>query len=950
MKVQNLSVKRLFGRVAIGLVLSMSGITIVLFFVTKQTAVLLTGGALLLCALVGIFVLTQAFGKRLSQFTADLCQTLDHMIAGNEAPQRPEDSETQLARIGHRLARLYQIMQENRRRVDEERQELQTLVSDISHQVKTPVSNLKMATDTLLEKPMAEAERTDFIRGIRSQTDKLDFLFQALVKTSRLETGVIQLDKKPGRLFDTVAQAMSGIVYAAEKKEIAVSVDCPEDLTVSHDSKWTSEALFNLLDNAVKYTPAGGKIAVSVVLWEMLTSQSMPYSGDLPASENEIVVQESFLDSLGYSNELGQTIQIPFSDGTTHDFKLTGILDVKTGDIGRYTAIISKELVRQQYGDGGMIDYYIGLKGAQNMSEEEATNYANTLAQQLKISDDNVIVRSTYFNLKDKNHGSDMLFYFLIGFVTFIGSGIVIYSIFYISVASSIRNYGQLRTIGTTKRQIKKMVYREEKLLAAIAIPIGLVIGNVIGYFLIPAGWYWLTTLCVTVGVGLFAFIIVMIAIHTPVKRAAAVSPLEALRYSDYQGKMKESSVLHRKITPASLAKMNLSRQKAKSTLTILSLSLGGVLVVLISTMLVSYDGVAEARGRAFPVGEFNIQLNANQSWDTAGISLSGLQQKNFLNADFINAVESIDGVTGIKHWYYTDAEYRVNGNSGKWIQGFCRDEQQNLEKERIAGTTDYDELVAGNGIVLLQERADLYDIEAALGDTVEVDYKTESGQIRTKAYTVMGIVNEYSYSGFSKCFALPEQFMNEATGIDCTGTISVITDMKKYDTVEAALNQLIDGNSDLVMETIKESITYYSGLQQLSFGVLLIVAVIVVCFSLINLVNTTITNFLSRRQEIGMLQAIGLSKKQLIKMLCYEGLMYSVFATLVTLVLGTGLGFLSVQVVVKTMNPYFYYSFPWLIVLIYLAILLIVQFTLISYTTGNLKKQSLVEQIRTME
>ena len=148
-------------------------------------------------------------------------------------------------------------------------------------------------------------------------------------------------------------------------------------------------------------------------------------------------------------------------------------------------------------------------------------------------------------------------------------------------------------------------------------------------------------------------------------------------------------------------------------------------------------------------------------------------------------------------------------------------------------------------------------------------------------------------------------------------------------------------------METIKESITYYSGLQQLSFGVLLIVAVIVVCFSLINLVNTTITNFLSRRQEIGMLQAIGLSKKQLIKMLCYEGLMYSVFATLVTLVLGTGLGFLSVQVVVKTMNPYFYYSFPWLIVLIYLAILLIVQFTLISYTTGNLKKQSLVEQMR---
>ena len=104
-----------------------------------------------------------------------------------------------------------------------------------------------MATDTLLEKPMAEAERTDFIRGTRSQTDNLDFLFQALVKLSRLETGVIQLEKKPGRLFGTVAQAMSGIVYAAEKKEIAVSVDCPEDLTVFHDMDYSPDFVRFLL-------------------------------------------------------------------------------------------------------------------------------------------------------------------------------------------------------------------------------------------------------------------------------------------------------------------------------------------------------------------------------------------------------------------------------------------------------------------------------------------------------------------------------------------------------------------------------------------------------------------------------------------------------------------------------------------------------------------------------
>jgi len=294
----------------------------------------------------------------------------------------------------------------------------------------------------------------------------------------------------------------------------AISEQQGQELYNQEEIAWVGE-YFNAFSEQINYSTVNFTYANA----DMLKSQNMSYSGDLPTEEDEILVQESFLDSLGYSNELGQTIKIPFSDGTTRDFKLTGILNVKTGDIGRYTAIISKELVEQRYGNNIALDYYIGLKDAQNMSEEEATSYANTLAQQLKVSDDNVIVRSTYFNLKDENRGSDMLFYFLIGFITFIGSGIVIYSIFYISVASNIRNYGQLRTIGTTKRQIKRMVYREGKLLAAIGIPIGLIVGNIIGYFLIPDSWYWLTTLCVTAGVGLFTFVIVMISIRTPVKK-----------------------------------------------------------------------------------------------------------------------------------------------------------------------------------------------------------------------------------------------------------------------------------------------------------------------------------------------------------------------------------------------------------------------------------------------
>ena len=287
MNLNNLSAKKICRLVSAGMVFSMLVITGIFGGIMQDIRIFIVGGTLTLCAFFWIWLLVLIFGKRLSHFTSNLCRTLDNMIDGNEELQKSNDSETLFARINHRLIRLYEIMQKNRHKVDMERQELQMLISDISHQVKTPVSNLQMVTDTLLTKPVSEEERMDFLQGIRSQTDKLDFLFQALVKTS-------QLDKKPGRLFDTVAQAMSGIVYAAEKKEIAVSVDCPEDLTVSHDSKWTSEALFNLLDNAVKYTPAGGKIAVSVVLWEMYVEIKVTDTGKGISESNQAAIFRRF--------------------------------------------------------------------------------------------------------------------------------------------------------------------------------------------------------------------------------------------------------------------------------------------------------------------------------------------------------------------------------------------------------------------------------------------------------------------------------------------------------------------------------------------------------------------------------------------------------------------------------------------------------------------------------
>ena len=296
MKIYHLSIKKIYLMIGWGTVISMMAIASILYWATGSEVALWCGAVLSACAVGWFFLLAMVLSRSLSAFTVDICQTLDGMISGSVEYDAGlmNDSETLFARIIHRLSRLYDIMQENRQQAYKERKELQVLVSDISHQVKTPVSNLQAVVDTLLSKEVTQQERRDFLQGIREQADKLDFLFQALLKTSRLEIGVIQMEKKKGRIFDTIAEALSGIVYAAERKKIGVTVECPEDMELLHDSKWTAEALFNLLDNGVKYTAAGGKIALSVEQWEIYVKIDVSDTGKGIPESNQASIFRRF--------------------------------------------------------------------------------------------------------------------------------------------------------------------------------------------------------------------------------------------------------------------------------------------------------------------------------------------------------------------------------------------------------------------------------------------------------------------------------------------------------------------------------------------------------------------------------------------------------------------------------------------------------------------------------
>ena len=269
MNVRKLSVNKACIFLAVLLLAAMVTVSVALYALTQDITavwyVLLFGIFVLFCSIC-FMVLVR---RKLAMFSDAFCSLMDDMLSGNMQPKQTVEEESLFYKIEYRLNRLYEVMQENKNSIAQERADLQELISDISHQVKTPIANLKMINSTLLENEVPVQKQKEFLTAQASQLDKLDFLMQAMIKTSRLETGVISLEKKSQPLYDTLAAALGDILLNAEKKQINVQVDCPESLIVSHDRKWTGEALFNILDNAVKYTPEGGQIRVSVESWEM---------------------------------------------------------------------------------------------------------------------------------------------------------------------------------------------------------------------------------------------------------------------------------------------------------------------------------------------------------------------------------------------------------------------------------------------------------------------------------------------------------------------------------------------------------------------------------------------------------------------------------------------------------------------------------------------------------
>ncbi len=239
------------------------------FIPSEGTGALLTGAGVL------IFLLSHAWKLRQNReqagFANEICDTIDALMEGRKPENYEPYEDSRLSKVQGKLVAYSDAVQEGIRQVEEQRQTIQELVSDISHQVKTPIANIRMFADIVQGHRLPQEKQDEFLKTVTSQIDKLDFLLQSLIKMSRLETGTFALHMEKGSLYSTLAEAVNGIWARAEQKKIRISLECGRNIVLCHDAKWTAEALGNILENAVKYTPEGGAVRVSVIPWQFYT-------------------------------------------------------------------------------------------------------------------------------------------------------------------------------------------------------------------------------------------------------------------------------------------------------------------------------------------------------------------------------------------------------------------------------------------------------------------------------------------------------------------------------------------------------------------------------------------------------------------------------------------------------------------------------------------------------
>ena len=679
--------------------------------------------------------------------------------------------------------------------------------------------------------------------------------------------------------------------------------------------------------------------------------------GRLPQKADEVAVQAAQLKRLGVEQKVGSTFTLTFFDGSTETFTVSGIL--KGSDTAKqFSMVFSKE-----YADHGSqladepYEILAKVQGATSMSKEECKELMYQIGSDAGMERKNIDPVKAFLDSLSPDVQNIMVA-LLVGGVILLACVLVIYGVFYLSIIGKIRQFGQLRTIGMTKMQIKKLVSREGNLIFIRSIPLGLLIGGIAGYVIMPQGFRLLNTVIVFAIVFVVIYIVTRISILKPAKIAALVSPMEALRYVS-QESMKQASNRKtcRTLTPAGMGVMNFSKNRKKAITTLFSLALGGVLFMTAATFMSSFDKVGYSRQTNFADAEFDISISPS-AVELNDYGMSGIQNNNPLSEQFEQDILKLDGVervTGLQEFGVKfDIPIHDEYGSDDVIYPLKAEDMGDLDQYLEAGSMDYDKLMSGEYLLMGGNNTaeEIYGWRFDVGDKVILHYFDGSGMAEREV-TILGILNsEYqSVNRMNGWFLMPEAVIHEWVSYNSlNSSILVTVSPDKEEAIGLELEKMVAASPELSMDSLRERIISDEAYINKIFGAISGLSIFIMLFSILSMMNTLITNIVTRKQELAMLESVGMSKKQIYKMILGESFLLVAVTLGITLTLGTLCGFALCNILYNAGAFYIAFRFPLMFTLAYAGVLTVVPLIITLVSINSFSKMTLVERLKGTE
>lgn len=713
------------------------------------------------------------------------------------------------------------------------------------------------------------------------------------------------------------------------------------------------------VEMCVPYKPLDTEFEMDGVKFSLVYYESVPAGiqtytvseGRPPEAYNEIVVDKSFMDALGQESVLGKELTLDLN-GRNETFLISGYTD------DAYSMLTHPVRVSQSFADQSpeMSSVpYTALVRLRDASEMPSATFSTTVYQialDYGVARANVNINGT-FETSLQSGNTALYVIVLLAIMIAVACGIVIYSIFYLSVSSSTQRLGQYLTIGMTKKQMRGLIRREGFLLTLLALPVSLVVSAGIAWLILPDGWSMTNYLFLCGITVVCATVVVQISVGKPAAVAAKLPPVEALR-----GNLAEEETTKRhkssqdNLTIFRLARIFGNAGGKKWIFTTLSLAFSGILFMTAATWMVSWDDEAYSRQNGFQDNEYHISYLYDHSYPKT-YGTTEMQLTGHLSEELYQQISAIPHVehVAVEHSAFANISYQ----GASFLQSFYpltaySEEYFTLEAE---GNNSYDYLSEHDGILITNSTfsESINGIDFQPGDMVTLHYF--DGEEHTVELEIAAVSEEYVDAGNDRpTFCMADTTMQKLWNGMNTASMFYITadNYTEYGAaVEEEIRSIVEQYDDLSLWTLREqSLEDSSAIRQQKqqiYGI----SILLILFSIFNLINTVISGLSTRKREFSVLESLGMEQRQLRKMLFCESIIQMLPSLILTFSVGTLAGFALIQFL-RQSATYLQYTFPIMATIFYLLALLGLPLILTAGCLRTQEKIPLVERIRYVE